>query len=94
MTRLAQPVASSVQKRIEPSSAAHRLIALMRAGVVVALFSTTYTTLKSCVRSEMTITPHATAAATKEPMIARLPLPSSPVAAAPGQDAGDYPECS
>src|SRR5688500_16423275 len=41
----AQPVASSAQNRIDPSSAAHRLMALMNGGVVVALFSTTYATL-------------------------------------------------
>ena len=37
----AQPVARNVQNRIEPSSAAHRLIALIGGGVVVALFSAT-----------------------------------------------------
>ncbi len=37
----AQPVASNVQNRIEPSRAAHRLMALMNGGVVVALFSAT-----------------------------------------------------
>ena len=40
-TSVAQPVASSVQNRIEPSSAAHRLMTLMNGGVVVALFSAT-----------------------------------------------------
>ncbi len=41
MTRVAQPVARKVQNRMEPSSAAHRLMALMKGGVVVALFSAT-----------------------------------------------------
>src|SRR6187551_1797869 len=40
-TSEAQPVARSVQNRIEPSRAAQRLIAEMNGGVVVALFSAT-----------------------------------------------------
>ena len=41
ITRLAQPVSSSVQKRIEPSSAAHSEMTLKKGGVVVALFRAT-----------------------------------------------------
>ena len=70
----AQPVASSAQKRIEPSSAAHRLIALMNGGVVVALFSATYSTLKSWAIRLVTIAAQPTPAAAKEPMTARRAL--------------------
>src|SRR6476659_6325089 len=41
MTRLAQPVRSNVQNRIEPSSAAHNEITLKNGGVVVALLRAT-----------------------------------------------------
>src|SRR5687767_1160622 len=40
-TRPAQPVASSAQNRIEPSSAAHRLMIEKKGGVVVALLAAT-----------------------------------------------------
>src|SRR5918992_1281265 len=40
-TRLAQPVERSAQNRIDPSSAAHRLMTLKKGGVVVALLRAT-----------------------------------------------------
>src|SRR5687767_9979186 len=49
-------------------------MALMNGGVVVALFSATYRTLKSCVSSEIIIAAQAIRTATKEPMTARRPL--------------------
>ena len=49
----------------------------MNGGVVVALFSATYSTLKSCASRLVTIATQPTAAAAKDPMTARRALTAS-----------------
>src|SRR5258706_6707348 len=49
------PASTSVQRRIDPASAAHRLMTVKKRGVSRALFSATYWTEKSCVMSAPSI---------------------------------------
>src|SRR6266545_3209126 len=65
MARLAYPVSSRVQKRMLPSRSDHTETTEKNGGVVVALLRATYSTLKSWVSSEVTITPQARAARAK-----------------------------